>query len=98
MIFRYLPLGASILIFGLAFSNVVVAQMDFSFPAEKVPVLKVEEYYDEANKEKRPMLLVYPDGRVVRPVSTLRRFRMKKFLLRFLRLAEPSGRRGPHLK
>ena len=71
MIFRYLPLGASILIFGLAFSNVVVAQMDFSFPDEKVPVLKVEEYYDEANKEKRPMLLVYPDGRVVRPVSVL---------------------------
>ena len=69
MIFRYLPLGASILIFGLAFSNVVVAQMDFSFPDEKVPVLKVEEYYDEANKDKRPMLLVYSDGRVVRPVS-----------------------------
>ena len=71
MIFRYLLLSASALIFGLAFSNVVVAQMDFSFPDEKVPVLKVEEYYDEANKEKRPMLLVYPDGRVVRPVSVL---------------------------
>ena len=71
MIFQYLPLGAYALIFGLAFSNLAVAQMDFSFPDEKVPVLKVEEYYDEANKEKRPMLLVYPDGRVVRPVSVL---------------------------
>ena len=71
MIFRYLLLSASALIFGLAFSNVVVAQMDFSFPDEKVPVLKVEEYYDEANKDKRPMLLVYSDGRVVRPVSVL---------------------------
>ena len=45
--------------------------MDFSFPDEKVPVLKVEEYYDEANKDKRPMLLVYSDGRVIRPVSVL---------------------------
>lgn len=71
MIFRYLLLSASALIFGLAFSNEVVAQMDFSFPDEKVPVLKVEEYYNEANKDKRPMLLVYSDGRVVRPVSVL---------------------------
>ena len=71
MIFRYLPLGASALIFGLAFSNLAVAQMDFSLPDEKVPVLKVEERYDEANKDKRPMLLVYSDGRVVRPVSVL---------------------------
>ena len=72
MIFQYCLRSASALIFGLAMSQLADAQMDFSFPSDKVPVLKVEESYSETNKEKRPMLLVYPDGRVVRPVSVLK--------------------------
>ena len=41
---------------------------DSDFPEKDVPVLRVDEYY-RANKERRPMLEVYSDGRVVRSVS-----------------------------
>ena len=66
---RYLPLFSAALIFGLAFSHAAVAKTNFNFPEKEVPVLRIDEYYSEANKDKRPMLLVYPDGRVVRSVS-----------------------------
>ena len=69
MIFRYLPLCFAALFFVLVFPHVALGQIDFNFPKEKVPVLRVDEYYSEANEERRPMLLVYSDGRVVRPVS-----------------------------
>lgn len=72
MFFRCLSVGFAALFFGLTFSDAAVAQMDFDFPKDSVPVLRVDEYYNEANKDKRPMLLVYPDGRVVRSVSDLK--------------------------
>ena len=69
MFSRYLPLCFVALFFGLSFSDDGAAQINFSFPEAEVPVLRVDEYYNEANKDKRPMLLVYSDGRVVRSVS-----------------------------
>ncbi len=69
MIFRWLLLCFAALFFGVTFPQDGVAQIDFDFPDAKVPVLRVDEYYSEANKHRRPMLTVYSDGRVVRPVS-----------------------------
>ena len=40
----------------MAFLHVTKAQMDFSFQHEKVAVLKVEEHYSEASKDKRPIV------------------------------------------
>ena len=71
MTYRQLPLYLAIILFGVAFSHSAVAQIVFDFPESKVPVLRVDEYYNEANKDRRPMLLVYSDGRVVRAVSEL---------------------------
>jgi len=33
-------------------------------------VLKVEEFYEEENNNSQPMILIYADGRVVKPVSS----------------------------
>ena len=70
--FRYLPLCFTALFCSVVFYNSAAAQIDFDFPDDDVPVLRVDEYYSEANKDKPPMLLVYPDGRVVRSVSALK--------------------------
>ena len=69
MIFRYLPVCFAGLFCGFVFADAAIAQIDFNFPKNDVPVVRVDERYSEANKDKRPMLLVYPDGRVIRPVS-----------------------------
>ena len=69
MFFRCLSFCFATLIFVLGFSHDAAAQIEFDFPEAEVPVLRVDEYYKEANKDRRPMLLVYSDGRVVRPVS-----------------------------
>ena len=57
MMFRYLPLRFPALLLGLMFCNLASAQIDFDFPKEGVPVLRIDEYYTEAKKDKRPMLL-----------------------------------------
>ena len=89
MIFRCLQICFAGLLFGLALSNTAVAQIDFSFPKDDVPVVRIDEYYSEANKDKPPMLLVYSDGRVIRSVSgkrqddygfTLSKEKFEKFL------------------
>lgn len=67
--FRYLSLRFPALLLGLMFCNLASAQIDFDFPKEGVPVLRIDEYYTEAKKDKRPMLLVFSDGRVLRSVS-----------------------------
>ena len=69
MIYRRFPLYLAFVFLGVAFSRSAVAQIEFDFPESTVPVLRVDEYYNEANKDRRPMLLVYSDGRVVRAVS-----------------------------
>ena len=69
MFFQCLPLCFAALFFGLGFFHDAVAQVEFNFPEADEPVLRVDEYYNEANKDRRPMLLVYSDGRVVRSVS-----------------------------
>ena len=89
MIFRCLQICFAGLLFGLALSNTAVAQIDFSFPKDDVPVVRIDEYYSEANKDKPPMLFVYSDGRVIRSVSgkrqddygfTLSKKKFEKFL------------------
>ena len=69
MIFRCFPFCFATLFLSVVFSHDAVAQIDFDFPEADVPVLMVYEYYTEAYGERRPTLLVYSDGRVVRPVT-----------------------------
>ena len=59
----------AVCLLGDVLSPTVFGQVEFDFPDKDVPVLRVDEYYREANKDKRPTMLLYSDGRVIRPVS-----------------------------
>lgn len=89
MIFRYLPVCFTALFFGLAFSDAAVAQININLPEGDTPVVRIDERYTEEKKDKRPMLMVYSDGRVVRSISdnkeddyefTLSKEKFEKFL------------------
>ena len=71
MVSRCLPVCFVAVFFGLALSqsHVTVAQTDFQLPGKEVPVLRVDDYYSEAKKDRRPMLSVFSDRRVIRSVS-----------------------------
>ena len=89
MAFRYLPVCFTALFFGLAFSDAAVAQININLPEGDTPVVRIDERYTEEKKDKRPMLMVYSDGRVVRSISdnkeddyefTLSKEKFEKFL------------------